>query len=140
MENDRKTETIRYFLYARKSSESEDRQVQSIEDQIDRLKALAGQLKLNIVEVYEEARSAKQPNNRPLFKQMLERITNGEANGILCWQINRLTRNPVDSGSLQWMLQREEIQSIQTIDREYKPSDNAVVFIVVSGVGKKIKL
>ena len=34
-------EKIRYFMYARKSSESEDRQVQSIEDQISRLKLLA---------------------------------------------------------------------------------------------------
>jgi len=97
---------IKYFLYARKSSESEDRQVQSIQDQIDRLKALAIQMKLEIVEVYEEARSAKQPNNRPLFLEMLERIERGEAQGIVCWQINRLSRNPVDSGTLQWMLQK----------------------------------
>src|SRR3989338_6046449 len=98
---------IKYFLYARKSSESEDRQVQSIEDQTDRLMALATQTKLEIVDTYEEARSAKQPNNRPLFLEMLERIERGEAQGILCWQINRLYRNPVDSGTLQWMLQKE---------------------------------
>jgi len=97
---------LKYFLYARKSSESEDRQVQSIEDQIDKLKTLALQLKIEIVEIYEEAKSAKQPNNRPLFAEMLERIERGEAQGILCWQINRLSRNPVDSGTLQWMLQK----------------------------------
>lgn len=128
---------IKYFLYARKSSESEDRQVQSIEDQIDRLKALAVQMKLEIIGVYEEARSAKQPNNRPLFIEMLERIEHGEAQGILCWQINRLSRNPVDSGTLQWMLQKDVIQSIQTIDREYRPSDNAVVLSVESGVANQ---
>ncbi len=127
----------KYFLYARKSSESEDRQVQSIEDQIDRLKALATQLKVEIVEIYEEAKSAKQPNNRPLFLEMLKRIEQGEAQGVLCWQINRLSRNPVDSGTLQWMLQKEIIQSIQTIDREYRPTDNAVVLSVESGVANQ---
>lgn len=127
----------KFFLYARKSSESEDRQVQSIGDQIDRLKVLATQMKLIIVDVYEEAKSAKQPNNRPLFAEMLKRIEKGEADGILCWQINRLSRNPVDSGTLQWMLQKEIIKSIQTIDREYKPSDNAVVLSVESGVANQ---
>ncbi len=128
---------MRYFLYARKSSESEDRQVQSIEDQVNRLKALAAQLKLEVIDVYEEAKSAKQPDNRVLFSEMLERIEKGEATGILCWQINRLSRNPVDSGTLQWMLQKNKIHSIQTIDREYRPSDNAVVFSVESGVANQ---
>ena len=129
--------TIKYFLYARKSSESEDRQVQSIEDQVNRLNSLGEQLKIEIVDKYEEAKSAKQPNNRPKFTEMLERIEQGEASGILCWQINRLSRNPVDSGTLQWMLQKGMIQSIQTIDREYKPTDNAVVFSVESGVANQ---
>jgi site-specific DNA recombinase len=129
--------TVKYFLYARKSSESEDRQVQSIEDQVNRLNNLGEQFKIEIIDSYEEAKSAKQPNNRPKFTEMLERIEKGEAGGILCWQINRLSRNPVDSGTLQWMLQKGLIQSIQTIDREYKPTDNAVVFSVESGVANQ---
>src|SRR3989338_7643651 len=128
---------IKYFLYTRKSSESEDRQVQSIEDQIDRLEALAVQLKLKIVDRYMESKSAKQPNNRPMFTEMLERIEKGEANGILCWQNNRLTRNPVDGGTLQWMLQKGIIQSIQTIDREYKTTDNAVILGVENSVSNQ---
>ncbi len=128
---------MKFFLYARKSSESEDRQVQSIEDQVSRLNALAASMKIEIVEIYEEAKSAKQPNNRPFFSEMLERIERGEAQGILCWQINRLSRNPVDSGTLQWMLQKGIIQSIQTIDREYKPSDNCVVLSVESSVANQ---
>mgnify|MGYP001590408045 FL=1 len=80
---------IRYFLYARKSSESEDRQVQSIDDQIDRLKKLAKDLELEIVEIYTESKSAKKPNNRPVFDEMIRRIENGDADGILCWHLNR---------------------------------------------------
>ena len=128
---------IVFFLYARKSSESEDRQIQSIDDQINRLKKLAEDFHLNIREVLVESHSAKLPNARPIFNKMLERIENGEANGILCWQINRLSRNPVDSARVQWLLQQGVIKSIQTIDGERKPEDNAVLFSVESGVANQ---
>jgi site-specific DNA recombinase len=125
--------TIKYFVYARKSSESEDRQVQSIDDQTNRLKELAQNLGLVIKHVYIEAKSAKTPNNRPIFDEMMQRIEDGEANGILCWQINRLSRNPVDSGRISWLLQRRILASIQTIDRQYLPDDNVLLFNVESG-------
>src|SRR3989338_71185 len=128
---------IRYFLYARKSSESEDRQVQSIDDQTNRLKELADRLELNIKEILSESKSAKKPNNRPVFDKMLERIENGEADGILCWQINRLSRNPVDSGKLSWLLQQSTIKAIQTIDRLYLPDDNVLLFSMESGVANQ---
>ena len=124
---------IRYFLYARKSSESEDRQVQSIDDQIDRLKKLAKDLELEIVEIYTESKSAKKPNNRPVFDEMIRRIENGDADGILCWHLNRLTRNPIDSGQLSWLLQQGIIKSIQTTERQYLPSDNVLLFNVETG-------
>lgn len=127
------TAKIKYFLYARKSSESEDRQVQSIDDQINRLKQLACDLNLEIKKIYTESKSAKKPNNRPIFDNMLQEIEDGEADGILCWQINRLTRNPIDSGKLSWLLQQGIIKSIQTIDRQYLPDDNVIIFSVETG-------
>ena len=131
---------IKYFLYARKSSESEDRQVQSIDDQINRLKKLASDLNLNIKKIYTEAKSAKKPDNRPIFSEMIQRIENGEAEGILCWQINRLSRNPIDSGKISWLLQRGILKSIQTIDRQYLPEDNVLLFSVESGVANQFVL
>ncbi len=127
--NDAKT----YFLYARKSSESEDRQVQSIDDQVRTLTELADKHGKKISKVYTEAKSAKQPDNRPVFKQMIQGIERGEADGIMCWQINRLSRNPVDSGHIQWMLQQGKIKSLQTIEKEYRPEDNVLLFSVESG-------
>jgi site-specific DNA recombinase len=132
MEN-KKDKKLVYFLYARKSSESEDRQVQSIEDQINRLKELANTYGISIKEILTEAKSAKKPHNRPVFSDMLARIEKGEAQGILCWQINRLSRNPIDSGALGWMLQQNVIHSIQTMDREYLPDDNVLLFSIESG-------
>lgn len=131
---------IKYFLYARKSSESEDRQIQSIEDQINRLKKLARELNLDIKKTYIEAKSAKKPNNRPVFDEMMQRIEDGDANGILCWQINRLSRNPIDSGKISWLLQQGTLKSIQTMDRQYLPEDNVLLFSVESGVANQFIL
>ena len=128
---------IIYFLYARKSSESEDRQVQSIEDQVNRLKELASNLGITIKEILTEAKTAKKPYCRPVFTNMLERIEKGEAQGILCWQINRLSRNPIDSGTLSWMLQQGALKCIQSMDRQYLPDDNVLLFNVESGMANQ---
>jgi DNA invertase Pin-like site-specific DNA recombinase len=77
-------EQIKYILYARKSSEDKDRQIQSIENQVKILKELTLSLGLSIAEVLTESKSAKAPNNRPVFESMVQKIENGEANGILC--------------------------------------------------------
>ena len=38
--------------------------------------------------------------------------TKGEAQGIVCWKIDRLARNPVDGGQIQWLLQNSVITHI----------------------------
>ena len=117
-----------YFLYARKSSEDKGRQVQSIPDQIKEMKEVASTKKLRILEVIEEAKSAKEPYVRPKFDKMLERIKKGEANGILCWELDRLSRNQVDAGNLGHLLLKGIIASIQTHEKEYLPEDNVILF------------
>ncbi len=124
---------LRYFMYARKSSETEDRQTQSIETQITRLRELQQRKNLPVVgEPLTEACSAREPGKRPVFNQMLERIKRGEANGILTWHISRLSRNPVDSAQISWLLQTGVIQSIETPERPYLPNDN-VLFMALEG-------
>lgn len=126
------------FLYARRSSdESSDRQLQSIEDQINCLKPLALRQGIKIVDVFEESKSSKQPYIRPKFQNMLDRIEAGEADGILTWHINRLSRNPIDSGTLSWMLQKGIIKTIQTMDREYLPQDNVLLFNVETSMANQ---
>ena len=112
----------------------------SIEDQVERLKQLAADLNLNIIKIYTEAKSAKKPNCRPLFEEVIQRIEKGDALGILCWQINRLSRNPIDSAKVQWLLQQGILKSIQTIDREYRPEDNVLLFSVESGMANQFVL
>lgn len=128
---------INYILYARKSTESEDKQVQSIEDQVDVMLDLAARQGLKVIAVMRESRSAKAPFRRLEFDKMLATIKSGKANGILSWQLNRLSRNPAENGILQQMLQDEKIMAIQTYDRAYLPDDNAVVFGVEASMANQ---
>ena len=124
---------INYFLYARKSTDVEDKQVRSIEDQLAVLRTLAKEQGLNIIEEFIEKQSAKIPN-RPIFNEMLTRIEKGEAQGIICWKLDRLARNPIDGGQISWFLQKGIIEHIQTHDRSYKPSDNILMMSVEFGM------
>src|SRR5437879_6301914 len=128
---------MRYILYARKSSEGEDRQIQSIGDQLRVLREFAEVRGLEVVEEITENKSAKAPGNRPGFEAMLEKVKRGRAEGILCWAINRLTRNPIDSGTLSWMLQTGELQIIQTPEKQYLPTDNVLILSVETGTANQ---
>lgn len=127
---------IRYLAYLRKSTDSEDRQINSIEDQKNELRRIASQFNLEIKGFYQENKSAKKPG-RPEFNKMLTEIRKGKANGILCWKINRLTRNPIDSGEIQYLLQQGLLQSIQTSGREYKTGDNVLMMSVETGMANQ---
>lgn len=127
---------MKYFLYARKSTDVEDKQVLSIEAQLSELRALARKEKLEIVAEFVEKKSAKLPG-RLVFNEMMARIQSGEAQGIVCWKIDRLARNPVDGGQVQWLLQNNTIQHIQTHDRAYYPADNVLMMSVEFGMANQ---
>ncbi|KKU15644.1 MAG: Recombinase [Candidatus Jorgensenbacteria bacterium GW2011_GWA2_45_9] len=105
-------EQHKFFLYARKSTDVEDKQVRSIEDQIAELRAFAKQENLNVVDVFIEKQSAKIPG-RPIFGKMLARVEQGEADGILAWHADRLARNSVDGGRIIYLLDIGKLASLK---------------------------
>ena len=127
---------MRYFIYCRKSSESEDRQVLSIESQTNELKKHARRLNLKVVDIFTESRSAKAPG-RPLFNEMIKQIKQGKAEGILCWKLDRLARNPIDGGQIIWLLQKGILKCIRTFDRTYYPEDNVLLMSVEFGMANQ---
>jgi DNA invertase Pin-like site-specific DNA recombinase len=93
-------EQIKYCLYARKSSEQDERQAMSIDSQLKEMADLALAKGLDVVKVKQESHTAKMSAQRPVFMEMLEEIRSGEYNGILTWAPDRLSRNAGDLGSL----------------------------------------
>lgn len=123
-------------MYCRKSSDGEDRQVQSIEAQKRELLKIAKENDLEVVRIFEESQSAKKPG-RPLFTEMVDAFSRGEANGLIAWKVNRLARNPVDGGTVSWMLQQGLIRHLQTFGRSYYPEDNVIVMAVELGMANQ---
>ena len=101
-----------YFLYVRKSQEDDGRQVQSIGDQLKLGHELAQSSGITIAAVFQEARSAKRPG-RLIFNEMIARIEAGEADGIIAWHPDRLSRNAVDAGLLIDLLDRGKLRDLK---------------------------
>ena len=72
----------KFFLYARKSTDVEDKQVLSIEAQITELREFAKRENIDVAEEFIEKQSAKIPG-RPIFNSMMSGIEKGEASGII---------------------------------------------------------
>ena len=127
----------RFVLYARKSSEREDRQIQSIDDQMNYWKKRAKEEGIEIVKIYTEEKSAKTPGRRTEFYTMCDDLEKWNIDGVLCWKLDRLSRNPVDTGRIQYMLQRTKIKRIITSDRVYYPEDSWLIFSVETGMANQ---
>ncbi len=102
----------KFFLYARKSTDLEDRQVLSIEAQIIELREFTKREGIKVVEEFIEKQSAKIPG-RPIFNEMLKRIKKGEVNGILAWHPDRLARNSVDGRRIIYLLDTGKLQYLK---------------------------
>jgi DNA invertase Pin-like site-specific DNA recombinase len=118
---------MKYFLYVRRSSdENSHKQTQSLEGQLLACQTVQQTYGLEITDIFQESKTAKKPG-RPQFNEMLRRIHRGEATGILCYHLDRLSRNPKDSGDIRWMLQQGTISEIRTPSQIYLPKDSCLI-------------
>ena len=125
-----------YFIYCRKSSEDEDRQILSIESQTNELTSLASRLNLPVEKIFSEAQSAKEPG-RPIFDAMMKRVYRGEAKGIICWKLDRLARNPIDGAAVIWALKQSGIEIITPNQTYRQGDDNTILMYIEFGMAQK---
>ena len=129
----------RAVIYARKSTESEDRQVQSIDDQIRIMEEVARDEGLQLMDVLSESKSAKAPGVRPVFMQMMRDVQDGKYDVILAWDTSRLSRNPKDGGDIQWLLDSGAFSGIRTHEKWYRDNDELLFTIENSMNSRFIK-
>ena len=124
-------------IYARKSSESEDRQILSIDSQVRELRQHAVREGLNVTQVFTETKSAKSPG-RPVFNELFTLVQKGKIDAVLCWKLDRLARNPVDGGAVIWAMEERKIASIHTPQRAFANTGNDKFWMQLEfGMAKK---
>lgn len=122
---------VTYCLYARKSTEQDEKQALSIESQVNEMKAIAEREGLEIIDIRREAHSAKDSGNRPVFKEILNDIQLGRFNGILTWAPDRLSRNAGDLGSLVDLMDQKKLHEIRTYNQTFINSPNEKFLLMI---------
>ena len=122
---------MKYVLYARKSTEEDDRQVLSIQAQLAELHSYSAKEKFDIVASFYEAKTAKEPG-RTVFAEMLSFIERGKADGIVSWHPDRLARNSVDGGKIIYMVDRGLIRSLKFPTHWFEPTPQGLFMLNIA--------
>ncbi|HDQ23230.1 MAG TPA: recombinase family protein [Candidatus Uhrbacteria bacterium] len=130
---------ISYCLYARKSTEAEERQALSIDSQIKEMLKIAERDNLEIIDIRRESHSAKASGERPVFKSLLEDIRLGKFNGILTWAPDRLSRNAGDLGELVDLMDHKQLIEIKTFSQKFTDSPNEKFLLMILGSQAKLE-
>ncbi len=122
----------KYFLYARKSTDDEERQVMSIEAQLVELEEYAKREKLGITKRFIESKSAKKPG-REIFNAMIAKVNESkEPFGLLSWHPDRLARNSVDGGQIIYLIDTGKLVSLRFPTFWFEPTPQGLFMLQVA--------
>jgi len=121
----------KYCLYARKSSESDEKQALSIDSQVKEMLAIAERDDLEIIDIRRESHSAKDSGQRPVFNEIIKDIHGGRFNGILTWAPDRLSRNAGDLGVMVDLMDQKVLIEIRTYGQRFSNSPNEKFLLMI---------
>ena len=130
---------LRYCLYARKSTESEEMQVLSIDSQIKEMLQMAERDNLTIVEIKKESHSAKEAGTRPVFNELVGDIHGGKFNAILTWAPDRISRNAGDLGRVVDLMDAGKLHEIRTYGQKFSNNPNEKFLLMILGSQAKLE-
>ncbi|MBI4114591.1 MAG: recombinase family protein [Candidatus Niyogibacteria bacterium] len=130
---------IKYCLYARKSTESEERQILSIDSQVKEMLQLAEREGLDVVEIKRESHSAKDTGQRPIFNEIIEEIRQGKFNAILTWAPDRISRNAGDLGRIVDLMDQKLLIEIRTFGQHFSNNPNEKFLLMILGSQAKLE-
>jgi site-specific DNA recombinase len=130
---------IKYCLYARKSTEEEDKQALSIESQVREMTKVAENAGLEIVEVKRESHSSKEVGKRAVYNELLAEIRSGKFNGILTWAPDRLSRNAGDLGAVVDLFDQGKLLEIRTFSQKFTNNPNEKFMLMILGSQAKLE-
>jgi len=133
------TNKIKYVLYSRKSTESEERQILSIDSQIKEMLRIAEREELEIVEIRRESHSAKTTGQRPVFNGIINDIRLEKFNAIITWAPDRLSRNAGDLGKLVDLMDEKLLVEIRTFGQKFTNSPNEKFLLMILGSQAKLE-
>ena len=130
---------VTYCLYARKSTEQDEKQALSIDSQIKEMTRIAEQDGLHVAEIRKEAHSAKDAGQRLVYNQLIEDVRKGIFNGILTWAPDRLSRNAGDLGVLVDLMDQKVLVEIRTYGQKFTNSPNEKFLLMILGSQAKLE-
>ena len=130
---------VKYCLYARKSTESEERQVLSIDSQIKEMLQLADREGLEVVTMKRESHSAKENGQRPVFNEIMEELSAGKYNGLLTWAPDRIGRNAGDLARVVDLMDAGKLMEIRTFSQSFRNNPNEKFLLTILGGKAKLE-
>jgi DNA invertase Pin-like site-specific DNA recombinase len=130
---------LSYCLYARKSTEQEDKQVLSIDSQIKEMEKMATADGLEVAVLKQESHSAKEAGQRPVFNEIVEELKQGKYNGILTWAPDRIARNAGDLGRIVDLMDQRKLIEIRTYGQKFTNTPNDKFMLMILGSQAKLE-